>query len=29
MKNFAYENEFGLHENEHAGETNFDRNGFA
>ena len=29
MRNFSYENEFDLHENEFVGETHFHKNGFA
>ena len=29
MQNFTYENEFDLHENGRAGETNFHKNSFA
>ena len=29
MQKFSYENEFDLHENEHAGKRHFHKNGFA
>ena len=29
MRNYSYENEFDLHENERAGKTHFHMNGFA